>query len=244
MADLARSLSVRCRVLEPLQRQSGPLPLSVAVHVADLQEVIQNNRDAVHLVGSSWGAMLALSYAARHLEGIRQIVLIGCGTFDVRSREVYGQRMATRASAADRERLSELEAQLADETEPSRRDTLFGELCDVAFRTQAHEPTSGGLEVIRFDERGYQETWADVIRLQEEGVQPAEFSNVQAPVLMLHGEEDPHPGTMIRDSLSPVIADLRYHEFAKCGHIPWLERHAREEFFSVLIDALDDASLS
>ena len=52
---------------------------------------------------------------------------------------------------------------------------------------------------------------------------------------MLHGDFDPHPGGMIRDSLRPHIPRLEYREIADCGHSPWLESHAvRGEFFAIL----------
>jgi len=70
MAPVSRGLADLYRVLEPFQRASGDEPLTVAKHVADLHEVIQllasDSRPA--LLGSSWGAMLALAYAATHPE--------------------------------------------------------------------------------------------------------------------------------------------------------------------------------
>lgn len=51
---------------------------------------------------------------------------------------------------------------------------------------------------------------------------------------MIHGAADPHPGTMIRDNLVSLMPQLQYHELSRCGHYPWLERHAREEFLAVL----------
>ncbi len=59
-APVAWCLSDRFQVLEPLQRTSGVVPLTVARHVADLHEVL---RGPVRLVGFSWGAMLALTEA-------------------------------------------------------------------------------------------------------------------------------------------------------------------------------------
>jgi pimeloyl-ACP methyl ester carboxylesterase len=53
-------------------------------------------------------------------------------------------------------------------------------------------------------------------------------------LLMLHGVFDPHPGPMIYESLRPFIQRLEYRELDRCGHSPWLERHARAEFFSIL----------
>ncbi len=60
------------------------------------------------------------------------------------------------------------------------------------------------------------------------------FAAITSPVLMLHGSYDPHPGKMIRDSLTPHLSEFEYREFERCGHSPWLERFAREDFFATL----------
>jgi len=51
---------------------------------------------------------------------------------------------------------------------------------------------------------------------------------------MLHGAADPHPGSMIRASLEPYLAHLEYREWDRCGHYPWLEKAAREDFFATV----------
>ncbi len=84
------------------------------------------------------------------------------------------------------------------------------------------------------DGRGHQETWQDMLRRQAAGDYPAAFAAIRAPVLMLHGSYDPHPGPMIRDSLRLYLPDLEYVEWDDCGHYPWRERAVREEFFAVL----------
>ena len=73
-----------------------------------------------------------------------------------------------------------------------------------------------------------------MVRLQESGVYPSAFASITCPAVMLHGSYDPHPGKLIRDSLAPYIPRLEYHEFERCGHEPWVERYARDEFLSVL----------
>ncbi len=45
---------------------------------------------------------------------------------------------------------------------------------------------------------------------------------------------DPHPGPLIRASLEPHLPQLEYRELAECGHYPWIERSAREEFLATL----------
>ncbi|HEX2973757.1 MAG TPA: alpha/beta hydrolase, partial [Tepidisphaeraceae bacterium] len=85
-APIARGLAGSFRVLEPWQRGSGEKPLTVAQHVADLHHLITCRGIRPALVGESWGAMLALAYAAAHPASAGPLVLIGCGTFDAVAR--------------------------------------------------------------------------------------------------------------------------------------------------------------
>ena len=66
---------------------------------------------------------------------------------------------------------------------------------------------------------GFRETWDDALSLQARGVQPAEFTRIQAPVTMIHGDEDPHPGRMIYDSLAPFLRNVQYREVSRCGRL-------------------------
>ena len=89
-----------------------------------------------------------------------------------------------------------------------------------------------------FDIQAHQETWGDMERLQGDGIYPNAFAAIRSPVLMLHGQYDPHPGKMIRDSLLSYLPKLEYHEWERCGHSPWVEKSAREAFFSVICEWL------
>lgn len=230
LAPLARRLSRAYRVLEPLQRTSGAVPLRVARHVADMAAVLPPRSV---LVGHSWGAMLALSYGAAHPERVLGIALVGCGTYDADSRAAYRATMAERLGEDLRLRMAELEADLAA-AEDERAAQVFAELGWIASAAQRHDAGVGEDEVVRYDPRGYQETWRDALRLQAEGVEPAAFAAIDAPVLMLHGAEDPHPGAATRDTLTRFLPQLEYAELPACGHEPWLERQAAEPFFERL----------
>jgi pimeloyl-ACP methyl ester carboxylesterase len=130
--------------------------------------------------------------------------LVGCGTFD----------LATRAKLA--------------ETLSTRRST--GRPYDYAPLAPPYE------DVLPepFDGTAHAQTWDDMVRLQHEGCYPQTFAAIHSPVLMIHGEHDPHPGAMIRDSLKPYLPKLKYCQLKKCGHSPWIEQFARDEFFSML----------
>jgi pimeloyl-ACP methyl ester carboxylesterase len=241
MKAVGRRLGGMFRVIEPLQRASGEVTLTVARHVADLGEVLRGplKEKPVRLVGFSWGAMLALTYAARHPSDVERLVLIDCGTFDSGSREVYEAAMAKRMDADQRRRFEELTARLAAETDQRRRDELFAEFGALCMQIQAVDPiTTESEDEVFYDERGFRETWSDAVSLQEQGVQPAEFAAIEAPVTMIHGDADPHPGRRIFESLRPHVRDIQYRELSRCGHTPWIERHAREAFYELLSECL------
>jgi pimeloyl-ACP methyl ester carboxylesterase len=84
------------------------------------------------------------------------------------------------------------------------------------------------------DARAHNETWEDLLRLQENGTYPRVFSAINVPVLMMHGTFDPHPGRLAFNSLRPCKPQLEYRELDRCGHYPWLERAAADTFFSII----------
>ena len=236
-APIAKELSDSFRVVEPWQRASGKEPLTVARHVEDLNSLIANQRHDSHpaLVGHSWGAMLALCYAAVYPDSLGAIVLVGCGTFDPPSRDRMKEILASRTTDALRERLAQVAlSDAAPGTQFIRRHKLTRNrmVYDHA------EPWPAKEEFVPFDARAHDESWQDMMRLQADGTYPRAFSAVKSPVLMLHGDYDPHPGTMIRDNLEPLIPQLEYQELKQCGHSPWRERHARNKFFSTMKDWL------
>ena len=232
MAPLARELADEFAVLEPRQRRSGGLPLTVARHVADLAAVLP---EGAALVGWSWGAMLALSFAAAHPGRARSLALVGCGTYDAASREVYQRALGARLGEEERRRVDGMRRELAAASGGEEGDRLLAELGGLLGRAQAFDPLpeeEGASS--RVDSRGHAETWADVLRLQADGIEPAAFAAVTCPALMLHGDDDPHPGPETFHLLRKHIRQLQYVGLARCGHKPWMERCAREPFLAAL----------
>jgi len=230
-APLARGLAGQFRVLEPWQRPSGDEPLTVARHVADLRELVlsQCNNDRPALVGHSWGAMLALAYAAEHPESAGPLVLIGCGTFDTASRARMQAVLDERMSDELRQRLRQLPHQVSDPRERLVKQYQWTKPLYLVDPIDEEQEETEPLDV-----RAHREAWADMLRLQAAGVYPAAFAKITSPVLMLHGAQDPHPGPMIRAGLAVHLPQLEYREWDRCGHYPWRERHVRDEFYTVL----------
>jgi pimeloyl-ACP methyl ester carboxylesterase len=230
MAPVARELAESFQVLEPFQRRSGDVPLTVADHVADLRGLVTSRCAGTPpaLVGHSWGAMLALAFAAAHPDLTGPLVLVGCGTFDPMARARLHAIVEERMTPPLRRRLELLPAEIPDPDELMRAQS------GLTLPLYSHDLIASEPEPIECDARAHEETWADMLRLQERGVYPSAFAAIRSPVLMLHGAADPHPGRMILESLRPHIPQIEYCELEQCGHYPWLEKAARGQFFATL----------
>ncbi len=230
LAPVCRELSDCFRVFEPLQRMSEGEPLTVAQHVRDLHETVIHScaQSRPALVGHSWGAMLVLAYAAAHPGIAQSLVLIGCGTFDAASREMFRGNVDRRMTPVQRAHLRRMSRTIRD---PDVRMCAVGRLLESAY---SYDLVPHRDETEYYDSRGHEESWADMMRLQSEGVYPAAFSQIGAPVLMLHGLHDPHPGSSIYEALAHVIPQIEYVPLQWCGHYPWHERHAGAEFYELL----------
>jgi len=231
-APLARALGRDFSVLEPLQRRSGEVALTVERHVLDLAEVAPPH---AALVGHSWGAMLALSFASRFPERVSSIALVGCGTYDPTTRASYRAAMEARLGPERCAHLDELDRRLDAEVDAHKRDELRAQVGAMHVAVMAFDPVADAAEAdVEVDERGHEETWQDCLRLQREGIEPAAFAAIHAPVIMLHGDDDPHPGPATHALLRRWMPQLEYVGFPRCGHEPWTERHARDTFLAAL----------
>ena len=72
-------------------------------------------------------------------------------------------------------------------------------------RVYDYDVEDGAVNVDVLDAQAYEQTWADMVRLQRDGVYPAAFAAIDVPVLMLHGDVDPHPGLLIAEDLREYI---------------------------------------
>jgi pimeloyl-ACP methyl ester carboxylesterase len=182
--------------------------------------------------------MLGLSFAACFPDRVSSLALVGCGTYDKECRAQFRLRLDALMDDATRSRLEDLKLRAATEVDPNVRDAVVRQRGDLTMSIEAYElmdSVDDPTDALQYDGRANAETWNDVLRLQSEGLEPPRFSRITCPVLMLHGNIDPHPGTATRDLLRRFIPHLQYVEFEKCGHEPWKEQHARGPFLVALL---------
>jgi pimeloyl-ACP methyl ester carboxylesterase len=62
--------------------------------------------------------------------------------------------------------------------------------------------------------------------------------HIKCPVVAIHGDYDPHPALGVQKPLSAILKNFRFILLKNCGHKPWVERQAKDEFYGILKEEL------
>jgi proline iminopeptidase len=218
-------------------RSTGDGPFTIAQAVQDMDQVrVALGFGQWAVAGHSWGAELAIRYAAQHQDrttAVAYIAGVGAGNG---YREGFAAELDRRLGP-DRARLAELSAMPAADLTPE----LEREMCLLQWRPD-FSPGSAAAEHARalWDTRP---PGAAINRTANRGLwTDRETENlclaaarVTCPVTMLFGADDPRPWRA-SDSLLAALPDVSRIVFDGAGHAPWAERPADTR--RVLVSAL------
>jgi pimeloyl-ACP methyl ester carboxylesterase len=233
MAPVARELSVTHGILEPFQTAR-----SITAQVAELKSTLETHGDLpMTLIGFSWGAWLAALYTAEHPQDVLKLVLIGSGSFEEKyTADMHSTRLG-RLSADERVELTDLTQVMS--TLDKNTDQAFTRAGELFSKADAYDPLPSESEILSFQADVYRSVWPLAAEMRRSGNLLAAVSSIQCPVVALHGDHDPHPAEGVRVPLEKVLPDFRFILLERCGHKPWIERHARQRFFQILRDELN-----
>jgi pimeloyl-ACP methyl ester carboxylesterase len=229
VAPVARELSSVRGILEPLQTAD-----TLDGQILELKSVLEKDGALpVILAGHSWGAMLGFILAARYPSLVQKLILVGSGPFE----EKYTVNiLGTRLSRLDEEDRVELLSLIEVLDDPATKDksapmARFGALC---ARADAYDPLPHEDEALEFRHDINSNVWQEAESLRSSGELLEMGKKIMCPVLAIHGDYDPHPPEGVKEPLSRILKNFRFVLLEKCGHTPWLERHARDRFYEVL----------
>lgn len=229
VAPVARTLAPEIGVLEPLQDGR-----SIGAQVDELRAMLEQHADPpVTLVGSSWGAMLGLIFTAEHPALVRKLILVGSGPLDARYASSIQQTRLSRLSDDERDRLNALEATLDDPTAEDKSAALAA-IGALIARADAYDPLPFDAEEVDVRSDVFQSVWTEAAELRARGGFLELARRIACPVVAIHGDYDPHPAAGVRDPLAAILPDFHFILLEHCGHEPWVERHARDDFYRML----------
>ena len=236
MAPVARRLASRHGVLEPLQTAT-----SLEGQVEELRTIMEDYGDLpVTLIGFSWGAWLSFIVAAHYPAHVRKLILVGSGPFDEQYVASLQETRSNRLSEQERAEFDAIVRALGDPA-TADKDTLLARLGALASKTDAYDPImDGSNEPDPLGSRGdvFQSVWKEAAELRRSGDLLKLGTHIRCPVIAIHGDYDPHPAEGVREPLSAVLQSFRFTLLKNCGHTPWIERQARDEFYRTLGEEL------
>jgi pimeloyl-ACP methyl ester carboxylesterase len=235
MAPVARELSKTMGILEPLQTKD-----TLEGQIEELQEVLEKHAiiPAI-LIGHSWGAWLVYLTAARYPALVKKLILVGGGPFEEKYTENITPERLKRLSEKERiesfNLIDIVNGDAAGDKDKSlaRLGELFAKADTYCALPPEEEP-----EPLPASEEINRKVWAEGQALRINGELLKIGRKIKCPVVAIHGDYDPHLAEGVRQPLSGVLKDFRFILLEKCGHEPWVERYARDEFFNVLRDEI------
>ena len=229
MAPVALELSSDCSVLEPLQTAA-----SVEGQIKELRMVLEKNGSLpVTLIGFSWGAWLSFIFAASYPSFVEKIILIGSGCFEEKYAEKIEETRLKRLNEEDRSEVKAIMKALDNSAADNKR-RIFARFGEIFTKADAFDPLPYQLQVIDYRVEIFQCVWKDARELRRSGKLLEFGKHVKCPVTVIHGDYDPHPFEGVQKPLSDVLGDFKFILLRNCGHMPWIERQAKAEFFKIL----------
>ncbi len=232
MAPVARELSFTHGVLEPLQTA-----ISLDGQVRELRDVLEKNGDSpVTLIGWSWGAWLSFIYTAMDPAFVRKLILIGSGPFEERYAGGIMETRLDRLSVEGRAEVLTLMEALGDAA--GGESTDMSRLGELISRADSYDPLPYENEMLECRSDVFRGVWRQAAELRNSGGLLELGKKIECPVVAIHGDHDPHPYEGVSEPLSRVLSDFNFVLLENCGHQPWIEREARDEFYRLLRDEL------
>ena len=233
MSPVARQLASVCGVLEPLQTAA-----SLEGQIEELETVLEKNGDLpITLIGFSWGAWLSYMLAANHPAFVKKLILIGSGPYEEKYAATIQETRLSRLSEEDRTEVKSL-MEVLDNPAAEDRSAALARLGALFSKADAYDPIMCQSEVIDYQADVFQSVWQDAAELRRSGKLLELGKHIKCPVVAIHGDYDPHPAEGVQKPLSVILKDFRLVLLQNCGHQPWMERQARDRFYTILKEEL------
>ena len=227
IAPLSRFIMKYCSVIEPYMREK-----TIDMQLETLASMIT---DKSVVIGHSWGAMMAILFAHNNPDMVQKLILIGCSPLDKFDSSIIMQTRIDRLNDYEREELiSNMDLLYKEESDKVAVLTKIKTLIDHADLKNPIEFDYADIE-LRPDVNAA--LWPQTIDLRDGGVFIEALKNIKSQIVFIHGEYDPHPVSQI-EMVIPLLHDGKLVVLEECGHSPWLERDAMENFYNIIVEEI------
>jgi pimeloyl-ACP methyl ester carboxylesterase len=160
---------------------------------------------------------------------VRKLILVGSGPFEAQ----YSSAIrATKMSRLTNEERAELKTFSLVGEDAVARFIALSDVADTYERDTSPQPS------VRFDRTIHAAVWPEADGMRKSGALLDAVTNIQCPVLAIHGDYDPRPSAGVRIPLQAALPAAQFAQLGQCGHKPWQEIHAKDDFYRLVENAL------
>ena len=220
-----------CQVIRYDQRGSGRSevkgPYDVSTFVDDLEAIRKHfGFDRWIVGGHSWGAGLALSYAAEFTSRTRAIIYLSGPGIDPAWHDEYGRNRLAALPDNERGEFKRIRAE-RDHATGSERERIQKRIRELSRKTDAYDPTKvdaiPDFQEYPTNNEVNRIVTADWFSYLESEDYRETIYRLQVPTLFFHGLADPRSARFVEE-LAGRLVDDRFHSIAEAGHYPWIEK--------------------
>jgi len=229
MRPVGQKLSECFGVLEPMNRA-----LTIEGQIKELLVSIKAYADKKPiLVGFSWGAWLGIIVAASYPELVSKLILIGCAPLKQHYAKAIYETRISRMNVRLRNEFMKLLTGIEGNT-ISDRNAAFERLSKILILSDGYDPVPENDSGIELDPDVFTNIWKEATGLRKSGGLLRYINKIRCPVVAIHGDYDPHPVEGVCVPFQDSHNYFQLEMLKNCGHKPWIEKRAVEDFYRIL----------
>ena len=216
-------------VMEALQSK-----YSIAELIEELYIQIKDNcSDKVTLAGHSWGAWLAALFAEKYPELIEHVILIGSGPLKDKYVSEIGTRRFQNLSEEESAIFQRLIDNQATDEDMEKIPKIFEKSDNYCLEGKEKHKAD------KTDSEMHNKVWSEAAKLRTGGKLLTSFKNIKSKIYVIQGQVDPHPVKGVTIPLQENGISCETYVLEKCGHSPFMEKYAKDEFYKILIQIIE-----
>jgi pimeloyl-ACP methyl ester carboxylesterase len=233
LEPLGQRLASRMGVIESFQTE-----WTIPSLIDELQENIALfGNQPILSIGHSWGAWLSLLHAAKYPKSIRKLVLVGAAPFHQNAHEIIKVNRINRLSLDEQEEILRLRAAL-NGPENELTEPFFKRYVEILRKVDHYDPIHMKNPVLEIQFAMNKTIWKQASAWRDSGKLLHEIKKISCPVVAIHGDYDAHPFQSVEEVLSKLVKEFQFYLIPQCGHVPWNEKKAIDDFYKILLKEL------
>lgn len=203
---------------------------SIAELIDELyKQISENCNEKVSLIGHSWGAWLVALFAEKYPELIERIILVGSGPLEDKYVAEIGTRRFENLSEEDSAIFQRLINNQATDEDMAKIPKVFEKSDNYCLENRDMHKAD------KTDSQMHNIIWEEAAKLRTTGKLLSSFKNIKNKIVLIQGETDPHPAKGIIIPLQENGVECETYILEKCGHSPFMEKYAKEDFYKILL---------